>query len=495
MDIEKLTIDEYVEAIKAKKLTAASGIKHFLNKIASDKHNAVIESFPDAIDRAKEIDNAISAKGGLNVNTSGKMLGVPVIIKDNILYKGHKSSAASKMLANFVSPYSATIVEKMLAEGAIIIGRANMDEFAMGTTGETSTYGGAKNAIDPKYVAGGSSSGSASAVGSGLCLAAIGTDTGGSIRCPAAWNGLYGLKPTYGTVSRYGIIAFASSLDQAGPLTRNLRDAELVHNVIKGKDIHDARTTINFPKTAPSAPDKLNIGYIKEVWDNAKDIQCFDRYQKLFSDLKAAGHTVTPISIKNFPLALATYYIIAPAEVASNLARFDGVRYTSAPKDPDDLDQLYVETRTKFFGNEVKRRINLGNYVLSSGFFDAYYNKAKAIQHALTGEFIDAFKSCDCVITPTTPAPAPELGAKVTSPVQMYLIDLFTIVANITGLPALAVPFGVGANNLPLGAQIMGAPHSEPLLFSVAEIVEQLTNCTKNTAPTAVAATTKKAVK
>lgn len=499
MTIELLTLKEYADAVKSAgkpymakvgdkeyeiKLTAVDGVRHFIEKIKNDKHNAVIEVFADAIDHAKEIDAKI-ARG----EKVGRLAGVPIIIKDNILFKGHKATAASKMLENFVAPYTATIVERMLAEGAVILGRANMDEFAMGTTGETSVYGAALNGfcnhnvkLNEKsnathHVAGGSSSGSAAAVAASLCAAAIGTDTGGSIRCPAAWNGLYSLKPTYGTVSRYGIIAFASSLDQAGPICKTAADTALLLDVIRCKDeLHDA-TSVAFTPAKTPTPKKLRIGYVNEVWKHDKTIKDFKKYQDMFNDLKSAGHEIVPISIENIDLALATYYIIAPAEAASNLARFDGVRYTNAPANVGNLDALYKETRTKFFGDEVRRRINLGNYVLSSGYFDAFYGKAKSVQAALRAEMNAAFEKCDVIIIPTTPAEAPKLNDPTLDKVSMYLIDLFTVVANICGTPALCVPFGLGSEyGLPIGFQIMGREHSENLLFDAEKIIAGVIN-------------------
>jgi aspartyl-tRNA(Asn)/glutamyl-tRNA(Gln) amidotransferase subunit A len=462
LDIYNIDLVDYVAAIRAQKFTATDGVNYFLNKIKNDKHNAVLETFTtSALDAAKIIDKKIA-----NGHHVGRLCGAPIIIKDNILYSGHIASAGSKMLEKFVAPYTATIVEKMLAEDAIILGRANMDEFAMGTTGETSTYGAAINSKSNKHVAGGSSSGSASAVGLGLCAAAIGTDTGGSIRCPAAWNGLYALKPTYGTVSRYGIVAFASSLDQAGPICKSTADTALLLDVIRGKDIHDA-TSLAFKKPTKAMPKKLKIGYVKEVWKHADTIQDFKNYEKLFEKLKDAGHQIVPISIANIDLALATYYIIAPAEAASNLARFDGVRYTSAPAHPKNLDELYKKTRTDYFGDEVKRRINLGNYVLSSGYFDAFYGKAKCVQADLKNDFARAFEKCDVMIIPTTPGDAPPIGYKFENRVEMYLIDLFTVTANITGMPALTAPFGTGKQGLPMGMQILGNHFDDDLLIDV----------------------------
>jgi aspartyl-tRNA(Asn)/glutamyl-tRNA(Gln) amidotransferase subunit A len=472
MEIDKLTLTEYVAAVKEKRFSALHGIEFFFGKIKHDNHNAVIEVFPSALDRAKEIDAKIASGKPL-----GRLAGAPIIIKDNILYRGHKATAASKMLENFTAPYTATIVEKMLAEDAVLIGRANCDEYAMGTTGETSVYGPALNAHSLKHVAGGSSSGSAAAVGANLCAAAVGTDTGGSVRCPAAWNGLYAIKPTYGTVSRYGIIAFASSFDQAGPICKTAEDTELLLSVMQGKDKLDGTTFASAPLCMPEVKlngkefdiKDLRIGFVKEVWQHRDTIEDFEKYQKIFDDFRQKGANVIPVSIKNSDLALPAYYIIAPAEAASNLARFDGVKYTSAPDSAENIDRLYKKSRTENFGTEVKRRIMLGNYVLSSGYFDAYYGKAKKIQSALKNEFAEVFRKCDCIIMPVTPCDAPKIGA-LTDPVSLYLIDFFSVVANVTGLPSLCVPFETGKQGLPIGFQILGRHFDEPLLFKIAEV-------------------------
>jgi len=469
-EIHNLSINEYIKALKDKKFSAVDGVKYFSDRIKKDHRNAVIEVFQSATDAAKKIDEKIKKGEKL-----GKLGGVPILIKDNILYKGHKASAASKMLGDFVSPYSATIVEKMLAEDAIILGRTNMDEFAMGATGETSSLGVTLNSKSDKHVAGGSSSGAASAMAANLCIACIGTDTGGSIRCPAAWNEIYSIKPTYGSISRYGIIAYASGLDQAGPVTKNANDAKIMLDVLRGKDPHDM-TSIEAKntKTAPTKKAGIKIGFIKDVWKHKDTIQGFDRFQKLFDDLKKHGVEIVPLTIKNIDLALAAYYIIAPAEASSNLARFDGVRYTSAPKQPKNLGDLYISTRTENFGDEVKHRINLGNYVLSSGYFDAYYGKAKQVQAALKNEMAAAFEKCDAVILPVTPGDAPKIGEKTTDKIAMYLIDLFTIVANVVGVPSLCRPFGMGDQGLPIGLQIMGAHGHDDNLFEIEKLISEV---------------------
>jgi len=477
--MENLTLIEYVAAIKAKKFTCTDGVKHFTAKIKADKHNAILEVFPSALDHAKKLDEKI-AKG----EKLGLLAGAPIIIKDNMLYKGHIASCASKILQNFVAPYTATVVQKLIDQDAIILGRSNMDEFSMGTTGENSAFGATHNALRVGHVAGGTSSGSATAVAAGLCVASLGTDTGGSTRVPAAWSGLYGIKPTFGKVSRYGIMSYASSFDQAGPMCKTAADTKLLLEVISGKDPFDATsiaptdTSILQKKYAKpflaqnaSSGAGIKVGYVKEVWEHKDKMQDFDKYQKIFETLKSKGAEIVPVSIKNIDLALPTYYIIAPAEASSNLARLDGVKYGAVCKDAKNIDELYKRTRTDFLGTEVKRRIALGNYVLSSGYLsnDTYYGKAKRIQAALKTEFLSAFEQCDVIILPITPTDAPKMNA-IKDPISMYMMDLFSITANVTGVPSLAVPFDVGGQGLPIGFQIMGKHFNEDLLFHVAEV-------------------------
>jgi aspartyl-tRNA(Asn)/glutamyl-tRNA(Gln) amidotransferase subunit A len=401
------------------------------------------------------------------------LAGAPIIIKDNILYEGHRASAGSKMLENFVAPYSATIVEKMISEDAVILGRANMDEFAMGTTGENSAFGATLNALDDTCVAGGSSSGSAVAVAAGLCLGAIGTDTGGSVRVPAVNNGVAGIKPTYGTVSRYGIVAYASGLEQAGAICKTAADVELLQNAISGQDGQDATLLPEVAFDAKFDISKLKVGFIGEVRKYKDKIQGFEKYEALLEWYRASGATVKDVSMPLLDLCLPVYYIIAAAEMTSNLARFDGVKYTTAAKDAETIGDLYVKTRTRYFGKEVKRRIMLGNFVLSSGYFDAYYGKAKKVQNAVRESFKKAFEGVDCIIMPVSNSDAVKLGEKINDPVEMYLIDIFTVTANVAGVPSLALPFDTGKKGLPIGYQLIGPHHSEPFLYSVAKFFEK----------------------
>ena len=474
MHLNELSLIDYVDKIKAKKLSAEEGARYFIDRIKKDERNAVLEVFEkSALVRAIEIDKRI--KEG---KKPGRLAGAPIIIKDNILYKDHIVSAASKMLESFVAPFSATVVEKLLSEDAIILGRSNMDEFSMGGSGEKSAFGPTHNAHRMGYISGGSSGGSAVAVAAGLCVASLGTDTGGSVRSPASYNGIFGIKPTYGTVSRSGVIAYASSLEQAGPFCKTAEDTRLMLDVIRGKDIMDA-TSIDMQKPSRKADiKKLKIGYVKEVWQHKDKIADFDKYQKLFDFYKKHGAEIKEISIKNLDLVLPAYYIIATAEATSNLARFDGVKYASAAKYPQSLNDLYKRTRSEFFGKEVKRRIMLGNFVLSSGFYDAYYGKAKTVQAAITKEFEKAFEEVDLMLMPIMLSDAYKIGEKgAKDPVEMYLEDIFTITANIIGAPALAIPFEKGRNGLPIGFQLLAAHFNEEALFEAAKLFKEGTKC------------------
>lgn len=464
MEFEKLSVKELVQGIKSQKFSSEQVVSYYIEKCEKFSHlNAIIEVFDDVIEKAKQIDEKI-AKG----ETVGLLAGVPVAIKDNILCKGKKMSCASKFLKDFVAPYSATIVKKLEAEDAIIFARTNMDEFAMGGSCENSCYGACKNALDPTRVAGGSSGGSAVAVASGLCPIALGTDTGGSIRQPASFNGVVGFKPTYGTVSRYGIVAFASSTDQASPITRTIDDNEFVLSILAGQDMHDG-TSIKNEFLQEKTKEKYKIGVIKELKTKSQQLSTYPQFEKAISDFEKLGYEIVEVELPHILDCLACYYILTPAEATSNLARFDGVKYTSRSDDAKTLEEVYVKSRSEGFGKEVKRRIMLGNFVLSSGYFDAYYGKAKKLQALLKAEFAKAFESCDAIITPTTPGEAFEIGGKIQDPVAMYLEDLFTVPASIAGVPALSIPYAKGSTGLPLGLQLIGAIKSEHCLYDIAK--------------------------
>lgn len=469
MKFEELSLIELVKLIQQKKTTSEELTRYFIARCEEKKkYNAVLEVFEDAIEKAKEIDERISA------GFRGKLAGVPVIIKDNILYAGKKCTCASKFLEDYVAQYNSTVVQKLLDEGAIIIARANMDEFAMGSSTENSAYGQTHNALDFERVPGGSSGGSASAVALGLAPLALGTDTGGSIRQPSAYNGIVGIKPTYGRVSRFGVVAFSSSIEQVGPMTKSAKDNAYALEVLSGKSKHD-ETSVSCEADFLSDIDKsvkgLKIGLVEDVEKLLKGMPSEKAYLGAIEELKKQGAEIVKVSMPTFSLALPCYYIIAPAEATSNLGRFDGIKYTKR-KEGKDINETYAKSRSAGFGKEVKRRIMLGNFVLSSGFFDAYYNKAKAVQQEITKEGKLIFEKCDAVLLPTTTGEAFKLG-EITDPVSMYKEDSFTIPANIMGLPAISVPFGCGDSGMPLSVQIMGKEFDEKTIYRIANSIER----------------------
>ena len=470
MSIVKLTAKQIIEKIQTKQLTCVQVVTAFIDQIKqNEKYNAVLEVFSDALDKAKEMDTKIT--NGFN----GKLAGVPVIIKDNILYNGKVCSCSSKFLKDYVAQYNSTVVEKMLNEGAIIIGRANMDEFAMGSATENSAFGITHNPINFDRVPGGSSGGSACAVALDMCPIALGTDTGGSVRQPASYCGIYGLKPTYGRISRYGIVAYGSSLDQVGVFSKNIEDNALMLEVLAGQDIHDGTTARvevdSYTKNLTGDVTKLKIGIPTEIIEMTKGSTSEKNVQDFIKLLNDNNIETVNVSIKNSKLTLSTYYIIAWAEATSNLARFDGVKYTSRSDSAKNLQEIYKQSRSEGFGKEVQRRIMLGNYVLSSGFYDAYYKKAKAIQGLLINEFNQAFEKCDLIIMPTALGEAFEIGSK-SNPIDAYKEDVFTITANVVGLPSLSIPFGKGETGMPLGMQIMAKKFDESTIYKLAKFVE-----------------------
>lgn len=417
--------------------------------------------------KAKEIDAKI-AKG----DSVGVLAGVPVGLKDNICTKGQRTSCGSKMLENFVPPYNATVVEKLHAADALIPGKLNLDEFAMGSSCENSAFKITKNPWDTSCVPGGSSGGSAACVAASEVPLSLGSDTGGSIRCPAGLCGIVGLKPTYGAVSRYGLVAFASSLDQIGPFGRTVDDVALLYSAICGKDHNDA-TSKECAFSGLSGDVKgLRIGIPKEYFGNGVTDEIKASVFKALEQYKAMGATTVEISLPSTDYALSAYYIISSAEASSNLARYDGVKYGYTGNRKGSLNDLYLSTRSETFGDEVKRRIMLGTAVLSSGYYDAYYKRAKMLQRVIGKEFDDAFEKCDVILTPTTPYTAFKIGEKVGDPLAMYAADILTVTVNIAGLPGVSIPCGFGANNLPIGMQLIGPKFSEAKLLSVAKCYE-----------------------
>ena len=467
-----LSVIEIVQGVKSGKLKSQELVKHYFENI--DKYsykNAVLEKFDDALDRAREIDQKASRGEKL-----GRLAGVPILIKDNIMYEGNTVSCASKFLENHKAQYSATAVQKLLAEDAVIIGRANMDEFAMGSSCENSAFGPCLNALDDKKVAGGSSGGSAVAVALDLCAAALGSDTGGSIRQPASLNGVVGIKGSYGRVSRYGLVAFASSLDQIGPITRSVEDSALLLEVMSGEDSHDM--TSGHEKVGKYLEDLKpqikgkKVGIIRQVDGLLDGSKYKAKFEKLVAFLKAQGTEVKVVDIKGYEMSLPIYYVIAPAEATSNLGRFDGVKYTRRSESAKNIGEVYELSRTEGFGKEVKRRIMLGNFVLSSGYYDAYYVKAKKIQQALSKEFEKAFEDVDVIVMPTTFGEAFDIGSKQ-DPTAMYAEDMFTIISNLVGVPAISIPYSKGESGLPLGVQIIGKKWDEQQVFDVASYIEK----------------------
>lgn len=467
MQLNNLTVIDIVNGLKNKSFTCKQLVEFYLSNIEKNKHkNAVLEVFDDAISQAEIIDKKI-AKG----ETLPSLIGVPIIIKDNILYKGKIASCGSLFMKNYRAQYNSTVMQKLLDAGVVVLGRANMDEFAMGGSCENSAFGPCKNALDNTCVSGGSSGGSAVAVACDMCAFSLGSDTGGSIRQPAAFNGLVGIKPTYGRVSRYGLVAYASSFDQISPITKTVEDNALVLEIISGKDERDETTLAgivpHFYENLSAKTSKLRIGILKETNALIAKTEYKNVYDNITNWFKKQGASVEEFSVPYFDLCLPTYYTLTAAEATSNLGRFDGVKYTTRSEKSDNLDNLYFNSRTEGFGKEVKRRIMLGNFVLSSGYYDAYYMKAMKVRKALQEQFKDIFEKCDVVIYPTAFGEAFKIGSKTNNPVEMYVEDMFTTLANIIGNPAISVPCGKGKNGLPLGLQLLADNTNEQMLYNV----------------------------
>ena len=440
--------------------------KTYLQNIAENQHlNAFIEVYSDEVlEQARLVDEKLANC------SAGKLAGMVVGIKDNLCYKNHKVSASSKILDGFESLFTATSVQRLIDEDAIIIGRLNCDEFAMGSANENTIYGTVKNPLDNSKVAGGSSGGSAAAVAAGLCLAALGSDTGGSIRQPAAFCGIVGLKPTYARVSRYGLIAYASSFDQIGPLTNNVSDAALILEVIAGKDDFDSTVSkkdVDNYSTAKFDNKPKKIAYISECLNRkGLDPEVKEFIENKIDKLKSEGHIVEPISFPYLDLLVSTYYVLTTAEASSNLARFDGVHYGYRSENITDLESTYINSRTEGFGEEVKRRIMLGTFVLSAGYHDAYFTKAQKIRRLIKDKTNEMFEEYDFVVSPTTPHTPFEIGKKQTDPTVMYLEDIFTVQANLAGNPAISLPLGKHSNGLPIGLHLMADNFKEADLFA-----------------------------
>jgi aspartyl-tRNA(Asn)/glutamyl-tRNA(Gln) amidotransferase subunit A len=451
-------------------VTVEELVKHYLVNIKQYAHlNAFNEVFDqEALQKAVELDSRLKQGAG-----TGKLAGMVIAIKDNICYKGHQVTASSKILENFTSIFSSTVVERLLAQDAIIIGRCNCDEFAMGGANENSYFGHVKNQADESRVPGGSSGGSAVAVQAGMCHAAIGTDTGGSIRQPASFCGVVGLKPTYGRVSRHGIIAYASSFDQAGPLTQSVEDAALLLEIMAGPDAYDSTasqsTVPTYSQSLQPQPGAKKIAYLEEVFDSeGLDAEVKATLLQAIEDLKADGHTVEPVSFEYLDYVVPTYYILTMAEASSNLARYDGVHYGYRSPNAVDLVTTYKRSRSEGFGTEVKRRIMLGTFVLSAGYYDAYYAKAQKVRRLIKERTEQILQQYDFILTPTAPEPAFKIGRKDIDPIVTYLEDIFTVQASLAGVPAISLPVQNNSAGLPLGLQLLTKSFGEAQLLNFA---------------------------
>ncbi|HBY57602.1 MAG TPA: Asp-tRNA(Asn)/Glu-tRNA(Gln) amidotransferase GatCAB subunit A [Candidatus Atribacteria bacterium] len=477
MTLHKLSAHDVIDLFKKKKVTAYEIIQDIYDRI--DKVDGLVKAFlilnrEDAFKQAKEID--IKFKNG---EEPLPLAGIAVAIKDIIATKKIETTCGSKILKGFRPPYNATVIDKLREAGAIIIGKTNMDEFAMGSSTENSAFGPTKNPWDLERVPGGSSGGSAAAVAADEAFIALGTDTGGSVRQPASFCGVVGLKPTYGRVSRYGLIAYASSLDQIGPITKDVVDCALTMNIIAGHDNKDSTSAdLEVPDYLSSCQEgieNIKIGVPKEYFVKGIDIEVKDAINKALRVFEELGAKIEEVSLPHTEYSLPTYYLIATAEASSNLARYDGVQYGYRVEDCKDLSSMYERTRSEGFGKEVKRRIMLGTYALSSGYYDAYYLKAQKVRTLIREDFSKAFNKYDILVTPTSPTPAFKLNEKIADPLTMYLSDIYTIPVNLAGIPAISLNCGYNKNNLPIGLQIIGKPFKEETILRVAYNFEQ--NC------------------
>ena len=471
------SLKELAQALATKQISSVELSTLFLDRI--ERLNPDINAFV-TVDREKTLAMARAADARIAAGTAGPLTGIPVAQKDIFCAEGWTTTCGSKMLANFVSPYDATVIRKMHSEaGMVSLGKTNMDEFAMGSSNETSYFGQVRNPWDRTRVPGGSSGGSAAAVAARLAPAATGTDTGGSIRQPAALCNLTGLKPTYGVVSRYGMIAFASSLDQGGPMAASAEDCALLLNTMVGFDERDS-TSLNRPvedyaRDLDKPLNGLRIGLPKEFFGEGCDAEVMAAVRAAIAEYEKLGASCVEVSLPNSHLSVPAYYVIAPAEASSNLSRFDGVRYGYRAPEYGSLDDMYMKTRAQGFGAEVKRRILIGAYVLSHGYYDAYYLQAQRIRRLIANDFVEAFKSCDVIMGPTSPSTAFKLGEKAADPVQMYLSDIYTIAVNLAGLPGMSIPCGF-VGGLPVGLQLVGNYFAESQLLNVAHRYQQATD-------------------
>ncbi|PIX05588.1 MAG: Asp-tRNA(Asn)/Glu-tRNA(Gln) amidotransferase GatCAB subunit A [Gallionellales bacterium CG_4_8_14_3_um_filter_54_18] len=464
-------------ALRAKTISSVELTQTYLDRIAT--HNPVYNAYL-TVDAKASLAQAAAADALLANGQAQPLTGIPFAQKDIFCAKGWRTTCGSKMLADFIAPYDAHVISQFNRAGAVNLGKTNMDEFAMGSSNETSYFGPVRNPWQQQSVPGGSSGGSACAVAARLCAAATGTDTGGSIRQPAALCGITGIKPTYGTVSRYGMIAFASSLDQAGPMARSAEDCALMLNVMTGFDERDStslqRDKEDYSRDLNKPLAGLRIGLPKEFFAEGLNADVGKAIAAAIAEYRKLGATVVEISLPNTKLSIPVYYVLAPAEASSNLSRFDGVRYGYRAPEYTDLADMYEKSRSQGFGEEVKRRIMIGTYVLSHGYYDAYYLQAQKIRRLIAQDFTDAFKQCDVIMGPTSPSTAFNLGEKGDDPVQMYLSDIYTIAVNLAGLPGMSIPAGFGDNNMPVGLQIIGNYFDEARMLNVAHQYQRATD-------------------
>jgi aspartyl-tRNA(Asn)/glutamyl-tRNA(Gln) amidotransferase subunit A len=477
-DITKLSIEDLRKGLSSKDFSAVEITKDFLKRAnyAANELNSFI-----TLTEEKALQEAALADKKIANNESAPLLGIPVGIKDVVLTKGIRTTCGSKILDNFIPPYDATVTKKLLDAGAVSLGKLNMDEFAMGGSNENSAFGAVKNPWNPSYVPGGSSGGSAAAVAYRAVAASLGSDTGGSIRQPAAFCNLVGIKPTYGRVSRYGVIAFASSLDQIGPFGKNVKDAATMLDVVSGFDPNDSTSMNRQDGSCMQHIGKdikgLKIGIPKEYFVDGIDADVLGSVKAAIKQLENLGAIPVEVSLPHTEAAISVYYIIAPAEASSNLARYDGIRFGHRAKDTKNLSDLYAQSRSEGFGDEVKRRIIIGTYVLSSGYYDAFYSRAQKVRTLMIQDFNNAFSQCDAIVCPTTPTGPFPIGDKSRQdPLQMYLGDAFTIPVNLAGLPGLSLPCGADKNGLPVGLQLIGKAWDEAKLLQLAYAYEQSTN-------------------
>ncbi|MFH2065660.1 MAG: Asp-tRNA(Asn)/Glu-tRNA(Gln) amidotransferase subunit GatA [Pseudomonadota bacterium] len=477
MKLHELTIHEAHDLLKTRQISSTELTRDVLDHIdkTDDKIGAYLSVFQEqAIAQARDADNMIAR------NEIQPLTGIPLSIKDLICTKDLPTTCASKILENFIPPYDATVMVKLKNAGAVTLGKANMDEFAMGSSTENSSMHLTRNPWDVTRIPGGSSGGSAASVAADMCIGSLGSDTGGSIRQPASHCGIVGMKPTYGRVSRFGLVAFASSLDQIGPLTKDVTDCALLMNVISGYDPADStsvpKEVPDFQKSLSMGINGIKIGLPKEYYTtDGMDPDVAAAIDNAIHTMKNLGAEFVDVSLPHTQYAVAVYYVIAPCEASSNLARYDGVRYGFRDREPEDLIQMYRSTKSKGFGPEVQRRIIIGTYALSAGYYDAYYGKASQVRTLMIEDFQNAFQKCDLLLSPVTPSPAFKIGEKVNDPLYMYLSDIFTLSANLTGVPGISIPCGFSKDRLPIGLQLMGRHFNEELLIKVAYNFEQAT--------------------